>query len=112
MERSPVELRLVYRHDLTRQASIVNTQVGGGAVCRGSNLGLPFVQANNMRICTMRQEGPDVLDIAFSGSTASSPYGQEVCSDDSTEAPGLIPEWQCRTSPSTWWGRSQTCLCR
>ena len=48
----------------------MNTQVGGGAVCRGSNLGLPFVQANNMRICTMRQEGPDVLDIAFSGSTA------------------------------------------
>ena len=48
---------MVYQQDLTRQASIVDTQVGGGGVCCSSNLGLPLVQANNMLSCTMLQEG-------------------------------------------------------
>ena len=91
VERSPGEFTLVYQHDLTRQASVVDTQVGGGGVCRASNLGLPLVQTNNMRICTMRQGGADVLDIAVPASPASSPYGQEVCSGDSTDIPWFDP---------------------
>ena len=44
VERFPSEFTLVYQHDLTRQASIADTQVGGGRVCRASNLGPPLVQ--------------------------------------------------------------------
>ena len=53
----------------------------------GVQPGLPLVQTNIMRICTMRQEAPDVLDIAVPASPGSSPYGQEVCSGDSTNIP-------------------------
>ena len=39
----------------------------------------------------MQQGGPDVLDIAVPASPASSPYGQEVCSGDSTDIPWFDP---------------------
>lgn len=84
-------VRLVYEHDLTRDAAVVDTQLGGGGVCRASNLGLPLIQTNQMRICTRQQAAPDTLDPAIPGAPAPAAYGQEQCSADSTTIPWFDP---------------------
>ena len=80
-------VRMVYQHDLTRNASSVDSQVGSGGVCRASNLGLPMINVNEMRICTRQQTGPDTLDAAIPGIPPMSPLGQAQCSGDSASVP-------------------------
>ena len=85
-------VKMVYQNDLTRQASTVDTMAGGGGVCRSSNVGLPFVQTNRVRICTRMQPG-DTLDPTIQPSSPlyasqlpdSSFSTEERCSEDSSD---------------------------
>ena len=83
--------RLVYQHDLTRDAASVDSQVGGGGVCRASNLGLPFVSTNNMVLCTQQQTAQDTLDPAIPAPQANYPFGQERCAPGSASVPWFDP---------------------
>ena len=78
-------VKMVYQHDLTRTASIIDTQLGGGGVCRASNMG-QLIQTNQMRICT-RQAGPDALDPSIPSTPGVGTFGPEQCSTDSTSVP-------------------------
>jgi hypothetical protein len=86
-------VKMVYQNDLTRQASTVDTIAGGGGVCRASNVGLPMVQTNRVRLCTRMQSGDDVLDPAiqpdspiYAAPLSDSAFSSvEHCSDDSFE---------------------------
>jgi hypothetical protein len=84
-------VKMVYQNDLTRQAATVDTMAGGGGVCRSSNVGVPFIQTNRVRLCTRMQLGDDTLDPAIQASSQlystplpdSSFSRQEQCSEDS-----------------------------
>ena len=86
-------VRMVYQNDLTREASTVDTMAGGGGVCRSSNVGLPFIQTNRVRLCTRLQLGDDTLDPAIQAGAPiyatplpdSAFSGEERCSEDSSE---------------------------
>jgi hypothetical protein len=86
-------VKMVYQNDLTRAASTVDTMAGGGGVCRSSNVGLPMVQTNRVRICTRSQTGGDSLDPAIQPNSPiyavplpdSAFSGMERCSEDSLE---------------------------
>lgn len=88
-------VKMVYQNDLTRQASMVDTVAGAGGVCRSSNVGLPLVQTNNVRLCTRMQSGDDTLDPAIQPNSPmyaaqlpdSSFSSQEQCSSDSSDVP-------------------------
>ena len=94
-------VKMVYQNDITRQASTVDTMAGGGGVCRSSNLGLPFVQTNRVRLCTRMQTGDDTLDPAIQPSSpiyasqlpdssfvgGLGPTSGERCSEDSSDTP-------------------------
>ena len=82
-------VKMVYQHDITRNASSVDTQAGSGGLCSGANVGLPMVNTNTMLLCTRIQSGQDTLDPALPVfSSYSDNYGQEQCSGDS-----LNPAW-------------------
>ena len=86
-------VRLVYQNDITRSAEHIDTFAGGGGVCRASNLGLPFVKSNRVRLCTRHQTGPDTLDVAIPPEQPlystllpeNTAYGDEVCSEESSD---------------------------
>ena len=84
-------VKLVYQHDLTRDAGRVDTHLGAGGVCRLSNLGMPFYQANNMQVCTRQLLGDGTLDAAIpvqdAGGYSGEAYGPESCSSDSADVP-------------------------
>ena len=85
-------VRMVYQNDLTRQGSTLDTMAGGGGVCRSSNVGMPFIQTNRVRLCTRTQSGEDTLDPAIrpKSSIYTTPlpdasFSEERCSEDSLE---------------------------
>jgi hypothetical protein len=84
-------VRMVYQHDATRNSSVVDTELGGGGVCRGSNLGMPLYQSNIMRVCTRQALGDDTLDIALPTQAGpplvDSDFGAEACSTASWDTP-------------------------
>jgi len=84
-------VKMVYQHDLTRDASKIDTHLGAGGVCRFSSLGMPFYQTNTMQVCTRQLLGDHVLDPAVpvqqSGGAADHAYGPASCSADSTHVP-------------------------
>ncbi len=77
-------VKMVYQHDLTRDASRIDTHLGAGGVCRLSNLGMPFYQANTMQVCTRQLLGDGALDPAIpvqdAGGEWDEAYGTESCS--------------------------------
>ena len=79
-------VRLVYQHDNTRDATVIDSHYGAGGVCRGSNVGLPMFSVNTMQICTQAVDSP--VDIAIPGQPAASALGQQQCSPDS-----MMPVW-------------------
>lgn len=86
-------VKMVYQNDLIRQASVIDTMAGAGGVCRSSNVGLPLIQTNRVRLCTRMQSGDDVLDPAIQPSSPiyasalpdSSFINSEQCSEDSAD---------------------------
>jgi len=85
-------VKLVYQHDLTRDATVIDTHFGAGGVCRSSNLGMPLFQTNNMHVCTRQLVGTDTLDPAVPSMYASSYPDQsflstESCGVDSSDVP-------------------------
>ena len=88
-------VKMIYQNDLTRQASVIDTMAGAGGVCRSSNMGLPLIRTNRVRLCTRMQSGSDVLDPAMQPSSPiyastlpdSSFVDDEKCSEDSSDVP-------------------------
>lgn len=84
-------VKMVYQHDLMRDASKIDTHLGAGGVCRLSNLGMPFYQSNTMQVCTRQLLGDGTLDPAIpvqdTGGARDSAYGPESCSSDSADVP-------------------------
>ena len=86
-------VRLIYQNDLTRAASSIDTLAGGGGVCRSSNVGLPMVKTNRVRLCTRQQNVTDSLDVAIPSFPPlySAPlpenteFTAEICSQDSSD---------------------------
>lgn len=84
-------VKMVYQHDLTRDATRIDTHLGAGGVCRLSNLGMPFYQTNTMQVCTRQLLGDGTLDPAIpvqdAGGAGDKAYGPESCSADSADVP-------------------------
>lgn len=54
--------KLVYQHDLLRDANLADSHFGVGALCRRVNFGMPLVETNNMRYCTSIPIGRDARE--------------------------------------------------
>lgn len=84
-------VRMVYQHDVTRDESKVDTNLGAGGLCRASTFGMPLYESNTMRICTRQLKEPDALDpaipVQYSGGLPDSALGSESCSETSSETP-------------------------
>jgi hypothetical protein len=84
-------VKMVYQHDLTRDASKIDTHLGAGGVCRQSNVGMPFYQTNSMQVCTRQLLDDGTLDPAIPvhqlGGADDIAYGPESCSSDSADLP-------------------------
>jgi len=52
LDDSGPEPRMVYQHDLLRDAGLVDTHFGVGGLCRATSFGMPMPVTNTMRYCT------------------------------------------------------------
>ena len=90
--------RLVYQHDLLRDAELADSHFGVGGLCRSSNFGMPMPETNNVRYCT-RMQVDDTEDFTLPVQNGDDPtdtagaWGEERCSDSSAELP-----WPSMTS--------------
>ena len=84
--------KLVYQHDLLRDAELADSFFGVGGLCRSSNFGMPMPETNNVRYCT-RMPLDDTEDFTLPVSNGDDPtdearaWADEKCSSSSFDLP-------------------------
>jgi hypothetical protein len=84
--------KLVYQHDLLRDAELADSHFGVGGLCRSGNFGMPMPETNNMRYCT-RMPLDDTEDFTLPVADGEDPtdeamaWGEETCSSSSSDLP-------------------------
>ena len=78
---------LVYMEDQTRDGDLVDSHLGAGGMCRGTNFGFEMYETNTMRVCTRTMEGEDVDIHVPKGENNPGKLGQPRCSASSTDLP-------------------------
>jgi len=79
--------RMVYMEDQTRDGDLVDSHMGAGGLCRGTNFGFDMYETNTMRACTRTFQGEDVDVHVPKGPNDPGKLGLPRCSASSTELP-------------------------
>ena len=81
--------RMIYQHDLLRDADLADSHFGVGGLCRANNFGMPMPETNNVRYCT-RMPLDDTEDFTLPVADG----------EDPTDGTPEWSEWKCSASSS------------